>query len=208
MKKVSSVMTAIIAATVGMSATAQVSQAEEFTAVIDSIATFGNALGNSTARPVANKSIGVIITGKGKLYQQDKKTGAAKEIGDLKQLSIVLPDKVGDRSNAEDLCIRRAEALMAGENLRSRLEIAMDATRVGDQHYKVNKLIGCSDLKVSGVVKPPVTPTPIPRATATPVPRVTATPIPRATATPVPRATATPAPKATAKSFDDFFNDF
>ena len=178
MKQVSKVMMAIIATMVGISATAQAARAEELGAVIDSISAFGNTMGNSGARPVANQSIGLVLNVKGKLYTQDKKTGAVKEVGDVKQLSIVLPDKVGDRTNAQDLCLRRAEALMSGENQKARLEISMDAVRIGEYHYKVTKLFGCSDLRLASITLPKATPTP--RATATP--RVTATPTPTPTA--------------------------
>lgn len=179
MKKVSSVMKGLVIAALSMSVTAQAAKAETLTAVIDSISSFGNTMGNITARPVKNKSVGLILLVSGKIYQQDAKSAQVTEVGDVKQLSIVLPDKVGNRTNAQDLCVRRAEALMAGENSRARLEIAFDGGRIGQAHYKVEKLFGCSDLRVNLAVKP-ATPTPAPRVTAAP----TRTPTPRPTATP------------------------
>ena len=167
MKKVSSVMKGLVIAALSMSVTAQAAKAETLTAVIDSISSFGNTMGNITARPVKNQSVGLILLVSGKVYQQNAKSAQVSEVGDVKQLSIVLPDKVGDRTNAQDLCVRRAEALMAGENSRARLEISFDGARIGKAHYKVEKLFGCSDLRVNLLVNKP-SPTPTPKATKTP----------------------------------------
>lgn len=163
----------LVVAVMSMCLAAQAAQAETLTGVVDSLSSFGNTMGNLTARPVDNKSVGLILVGSGKVYQQNPKTAKVTEVGSLKQLSIVLPNKAGDRTNAEDLCIRRAEALMAGENSKARLEVAFEGARVGQGHYKVNKLLGCSDLRVQVVVKPKPTPQPKP----TPKPKPTTTPI-------------------------------
>ncbi len=170
----SNVTFGLVAAVVGMMLTAQAAKAETLTAVVDSISSFGNTMGNQTARPVENKSVGLILVVSGKVYQQEQKSAKVTEVGDLKQLSIVLPNKVGDRTNAEDLCIRRAEALMSGENSKARLEVAFDGARIGQGHYKANKVLGCSDLRVQLAVKPK--PTPKPKPTATPRPAVTPKP--------------------------------
>lgn len=160
MKKVSTGIAAIMIAALSVSVTARPAEAESLTAVIDSISSFGNTMGNLTARPVKNRSVGLILVVSGRAYTQDTKSAKVQEVGDLKQLSVVLPDKIGDRTNAEDLCVRRAEALMAGENSKARLEISFEGARVGKGHYKVEKLHGCSDLRVQLVVKPTPTPTP------------------------------------------------
>lgn len=158
----SNVTFGLVAAVVGMMLTAQAAKAETLTAVVDSISSFGNTMGNQTARPVENKSVGLLLVVSGKVYQQNKKSQQVQLVGDIKQLSIVLPNKVGDRTNAEDICIRRAEALMAGENGRARLEVAFDGARVGKAHYKVNKVLGCSDLRVAVALRPKPTATPKP----------------------------------------------
>ena len=185
MRTISKVMTTVFGITLGLGVAAPAANAQvtslpsvnELRAVIDSVQGIGNGLGNSSARPVG-KDTDLVLTLKGKLYQQDK-SGKVTEVGDVKQLSIGLPAKVGDRTNAQDICLRRAEALQAGHT-RAKLEIFMEALRVGEQHYKVKTLFGCSDLTVALA-----TPTPKPRATPTPKPRATPTPKPRATPTPI-----------------------
>ena len=183
MKTISKVMTTVFGITLGLGVAAPAANAQvtslpsvnELRAVIDSVQGIGNGLGNSSARPVG-KDTDLVLTLKGKLYQQDK-SGKVTEVGDVKQLSIGLPAKVGDRTNAQDICLRRAEALQAGHT-RAKLEIFMQALRVGEQHYKVIKVIGCSDLTVALA-----TPTPTPRAT--PTPRVTPRATPTRTPTPI-----------------------
>lgn len=195
MKKVSTAIKTVMALTAGFVMGAQQVAAEEFTAVVDIVLGVGTKMGNTGAMPTKRNSIGLILSVKGKSYKQNKKTGQPVEFGDIDQLSIVMPEKVGERTNAQDICLRRAEALMAKENRKARLEVAFDGQRVAHAHYRIDKLIGCSDLRVNvNAFKP----TPTPRPTVTP--RVTVTPqataAPRATATPIavvtPRPTATP----------------
>ncbi len=189
MNKVSTAMKTVMALMAAFAIGAQKAAAEEFTAVVDIVLGVGTVMGNSGAMPTKKDSIGLILNVKGKSYQQNKKNGKPVEFGDINQLSIVMPEKVGERTNAQDICLRRAEALMAKENRKARLEVLFEGQRVAHAHYRIDKVLGCSDLRVN-VDAYKATPTP--RPTVTPRAKVT----PRATATPVVivtvRPTATP----------------
>ena len=140
---------------------------EQVRAIVSTISGLGSGSFNSSAVDVKQKGVELVALGKGDRFTLSK-DGKVQISEKIVQFNFVLPQKLGDRTALQDICLGRLEALQQMGSGRQSLELTFTGRRYGVGNYIVSKILGCADVPKAAIRLPKPTPTPKPVKTPAP----------------------------------------
>ncbi len=140
---------------------------EQVRAIVSAISAIGTAGFNSSAVDVKQQGVELVALGKGDRFTLSK-DGKVQISEKIVQFNFVLPQKLGDRTALQDICLGRLEALQQMGSGRQSLELTFTGRRYGVGNYIVSKILGCADVPKAAIRLPKPTPTPKPVTTPAP----------------------------------------